>query len=308
MKILLVRPRGFCAGVNRAVETLSLLCDRASGPIYAFHEIVHNFWVVDHFRKRGVRFVESLEEIPEGGTVLFSAHGISPAVRERARTRSLKTIDATCPLVARVHQLAKQLARDGFHIFLLGHPGHQEVIGTLGEAPEKMTLVSTAAEARTLPPDTGGPTGTKRTYLMQTTLSDEGWREIVAALRERFPDLIDPPGAGVCFATRNRQEAVRQIAPESDAVLVVGSRNSSNSKRLAELGEKSGNPSYLIDGPVDIDPKWFTADSTILMTAGASAPEEILDLCVKRLAELFDVEVVERVVCEENVTFSAPAE
>lgn len=294
MKIILVQPRGFCAGVHRAVQILSQTCDRADGPIYVFHEIVHNFWVVDHFRNRGVRFVESLDEIPAGETVLFSAHGVSPAIREEAQSRSLKMIDATCPLVARVHQMAKRFAAEGYHIFFIGHRGHQEVIGTLGEAPENMTLVSSVQEARGLPTAENWPAETKFTYLMQTTLSDEGWREIAAVLRERFPTLTDPPGTGVCLATRHRQGAVRNTAPEADVVLVVGSRNSSNSRRLAELGEKSGKPSYLIDGPDDIDPAWFLPDSTILMTAGASAPEEIIDLCVQRLASLFDVEISER--------------
>ena len=304
MKLILVKPRGFCAGVNRAVQILSRACAGAGETqIYVLHEIVHNSWVVEGFRRRGVLFVESLDEVPEGETVLFSAHGVSPAVRRQAAGRNLKTVDATCPLVASLHRLARRFAAEGWHIFLIGHKGHQEVTGTLGEAPEQMTLVSSAAEVPALLlPETADPD--KLTYLTQTTLSEEGWREIVAALRARFPALADPPGAGVCFATRNRQEAVRRVAPEADALLVVGSANSSNSRRLAELGEKSAVPSFLINGPDDIDPVRFSPEMTLLMTAGASAPEEVFQKCVEKLAAFFPVEIEERTVCEENVSFS----
>ena len=303
MKLILVRPRGFCAGVNRAVQMLARTCAEAGGkPIYVLHEIVHNYWVVEDFKKRGVRFVESLDRVPEGSTVLFSAHGVSPSVRLEAARRGLSAVDATCPLVASLHRQARRFADGGRHIFLIGHKGHQEVIGTLGEAPEKMTLVSSTADAQTLTlPESADPR--KLTYLTQTTLSEEGWRSIVAELRRRFPALADPPGAGVCFATRNRQEAVRRTAPEADALLVVGSANSSNSRRLAELGEKSGTRSFLINGPDDIDPSQFDSETTLLMTAGASAPEEVFQLCVEKLARLFPVEIEERVVCEENAEF-----
>ena len=304
MKLILVRPRGFCAGVNRAVQMLSRTCaESGSAPIYVLHEIVHNSWVVEDFRRRGVRFVESLDEIPEGATVLFSAHGVSPAVRREAARRGLTAIDATCPLVASLHRQACRFAEDGWHIFLIGHKGHQEVIGTLGEAPRQMTLVSSVDDARTLVlPESADPN--RLTYLTQTTLSEEGWRAIVAELRARFPALTDPPGAGVCFATRNRQEAVGRVAPEADVLLVVGSANSSNSRRLAELGEKSGTRSFLINGPADIDPALFHSETTLLMTAGASAPEEVFQRCVEKLASLFPVEVEERVVCDENVRFN----
>ncbi len=304
MKLILVRPRGFCAGVNRAVQMLARTCaESGSAPIYVLHEIVHNSWVVEDFRRRGVRFVESLDEIPEGATVLFSAHGVSPAVRREAVRRGLSAIDATCPLVASLHRQASRFAEEGWHIFLIGHKGHQEVIGTLGEAPRQMTLVSSADEAKTLTlPESADPN--RLTYLTQTTLSEEGWREIVAALRTRFPALTDPPGAGVCFATRNRQEAVRRVAPEADALLVVGSANSSNSRRLAELGEMSGTRSLLINGPDDIDPAQFSPEMTLLMTAGASAPEEVFQRCVEKLARHFPVEIEERAVCEENVRFN----
>ncbi len=303
MKLILVKPRGFCAGVNRAVQMLSRTCAEAgTGPIYVLHEIVHNFWVVEDFKKRGVRFVESLGAVPEGATLLFSAHGVSPVVRCEADRRGLTAVDATCPLVASLHRLARRFAAGGWHIFLIGHKGHQEVIGTLGEAPDRMTLVSSVSDAQNLTlPGTADPN--RLTYLTQTTLSEEGWRTIVAELRLRFPALADPPGAGVCFATRNRQEAVRRVAPESDALLVVGSANSSNSRRLAELGEMSGTRSFLINGPDDIDPALFTPDMTLLMTAGASAPEEVFQRCVGRLASLFPVEIEERVICDENAEF-----
>ena len=304
MKIILVQPRGFCAGVNRAVQILTHACDDSESPIYVLHEIVHNYWVVQSFKERGVRFVESLSEVPQGSTVLFSAHGVSPAIRAEAEARSLNTVDATCPLVASLHRLARKFSSEGFHIFLIGHQGHQEVVGTLGEAPGQMTLVSSADDVGRLPPPEEWPAGAKFTYLAQTTLSDEGWRTIVAELRGRFPGLVDPPGAGVCFATRNRQEAVRTVAPEVDIVLVVGSPNSSNSRRLAELGEKSGTRSVLIDGPDDIDPAWFIPSSRILVTAGASAPEDIVQRCIARLGELFEIEVEERIVRDENVKFS----
>ncbi len=307
IQILLVRPRGFCAGVNRAVQTLSRVCDRhPSDPVYVLHEIVHNSWVVESFRRRGVRFVESLTEVPVGSILLFSAHGVSPAIRQEARDRSLKTIDATCPLVARVHQMAIRLASEGFHLFLIGHKGHQEVVGTLGEAPDRMTLLSTVDEAQALDPDEYRKENARFSYLVQTTLSGEEFIKIVAILREKFPELTDPPGAGICFATRNRQEAVHSIAPESDLVLVVGSKNSSNSKRLAELGGKSGKRSFLIDGPDDLDRSWFSDGMTILVTAGASAPEEVLRRCVARLGDWFPTTLDERTVFEENVSFQLP--
>lgn len=294
MKLVLVHPRGFCTGVTRAVRILSDTCAEADGPIYVLHEIVHNYWVVEDFKKRGVRFVESLDEIPSGSTVLFSAHGVSPAVREEARKRGLRTVDATCPLVASLHRLACRYAADGWRIFLIGHKGHQEVIGTFGEAPDRITLVSSVEEAETISIPETADSETRFTYLTQTTLSDEGWREIVAVLRRRFPELHDPPGAGACFATRNRQEAVRLAAPDADALLVVGSPNSSNSRRLAELGEKSGTRSFLINGPDDIDPARFTHSDTIVMTAGASAPEAVFQKCVDKLAASFHVEICDK--------------
>ena len=298
MKIILASPRGFCAGVNRAVETLDAALRRQNGPLFALHEIVHNRRVVDSFRERGTKFVETLDEVPFGETVLFSAHGVSPSVREEASRRYLRTIDATCPLVERVHRLAKQYANLGVHIFYIGHAGHQEVIGTLGEAPEKMTLVTSEADVETLK-----PMEVPCTYLMQTTLSSTESERIVAALRAKFPTLLEQENAGICFATQHRQEAVARLAPESDAVLVVGSRNSSNSRRLAELGEAAGKPTRLIDGPDDLCPDWFADSETILLTAGASAPEEIVRRCVDWFAAHFAATVEERVVHKENVVF-----
>lgn len=302
MKILLASPRGFCAGVNRAIQTLAEIRNRAEGPIYVLHEIVHNFWVVDSFRKQGVRFVESLSDVPPGETVLFSAHGISPAVRKEAARRRLQTIDATCPLVQRIHEMSRRFAADGYQILLIGHAGHQEVIGTLGEAPERMTLVSSLEEIDRLdfPPDT------KLVCLTQTTLSHQNARQIIDALKRRFPDLVEPPNSGICFATRHRQEAVESLLPEADLLLVVGSRNSSNSRRLAELGEAARKPARLIDGPADLRSDWFSGNETVLLTAGASAPEEVVQKTVEWLAERFDATVQSRVVHEENVVFQPP--
>lgn len=298
MKIILAAPRGFCAGVNRAIETLDAALLRQNGPLFAFHEIVHNRRVVDYFRERGTRFVETLDEVPFGETVLFSAHGVAPSVREEAARRYLRMIDATCPLVERVHRLAKKYAKKGVHVFYIGHAGHQEVIGTLGEAPENMTLVTSEADVKRLE-----PIDFPCTYLMQTTLSCTESERIVAALRAKFPTLLEPENAGICFATRHRQEAVARLTPEADAVLVVGSRNSSNSRRLAELGEAAGKPTRLIDGPDDLRADWFTGNETILLTAGASAPEEIVHRCIDWFTEHFHAAVEERVIHEEKVVF-----
>lgn len=309
MKILLASPRGFCAGVNRAVETLEKALKRG-GPLFALHEIVHNRRVVDYFRERGVRFVDSLDDVPFGETVLFSAHGVAPSVRVEAERRFLKTIDATCPLVERVHRLAKKYADLGYRIFYIGHAGHQEVIGTLGEAPDKMTLVTSAADVDRLEVEDG-----PCTYLTQTTLSCGESEKIVAALRAKFPTLIEPgrsnPSesanrnscAGICFATRNRQDAVIRLLPESDALVVVGSANSSNSRRLAELGEAAGKTTRLIDGKSDLAEEFFRGEETVLLTAGASAPETVVRECIDWFRNHFQAEIEERTVHEEKVAF-----
>jgi len=299
MKILLASPRGFCAGVNRAVETLSALVRNRKEPIWALHEIVHNIRVVSQFREMGVQFVDSVDEVPEGGTLLFSAHGISPQIRQAAEKRALHTIDATCPLVARVHQLALQYALWGYRIFYIGHAGHQEVIGTLGEAPEQMTLISSIEDVETIP----DPSEKNITYLMQTTLSSTESEKIVAALRKRFPLLIEPSNSGICFATRHRQDAVRRLLPEADTLIVIGSRNSSNSRRLAEIGLEADKRTFLADRITDLAGETFSSDETILLTAGASAPEELVRQSVEWFQQHYQAVYEERVIHQENITF-----
>lgn len=302
MKILLASPRGFCAGVNRAVETLHRLLECGSESVYALHELVHNRQVVENFRASGVTFVESLDDVPLGKTVLFSAHGVAPAVRDEAKRRFLKTVDATCPLVERVHQLAKKYAEQNYRIFYIGHKDHQEVIGTLGEAPEKMTLITSADDVERL----DNMTESKLTYLMQTTLSCTESDKIVWALKAKFPSLIEPDNAGICFATRHRQEAVSALLPEADALVVVGSANSSNSRRLAELGEAAGVKTQLIDRAADLSVTDFNGSETVLLTAGASAPESLVNGCVEYFQKQFNATVDEQVVHQESVVFKMP--
>ena len=299
MKILLASPRGFCAGVKRAVRALDEALAAGSGPIWALHEIVHNASVVERFRRRGVRFVDSLEQIPDRAVVLFSAHGVAPKVREKALARGLTVIDAACPLVERVHRLARSFAEEGYHILYIGHRGHQEVIGTLGEAPGSITLVASADDVPKISPPADRPL----TVLMQTTLSFVEADKITSALRERFPRLVMPPDAGICFATRHRQEAVQTLLPESDAVVVVGSANSSNSRRLAELPLAAGKRSRLIDSAADLRENDFSGGDTVLLTAGASAPEELVEGCLDWFRDRFGAEVRERTVFDERTAF-----
>jgi 4-hydroxy-3-methylbut-2-enyl diphosphate reductase len=304
MKILLANPRGFCAGVNMAIEALELALQSCRPPIYVFHEIVHNKYVVDSFRSRGVVFVDRVDEVPEGSTLLFSAHGISPEVRQSARQRSLTAIDATCPLVTKVHLEAIKYAKLGYTIFLIGHEGHDEVIGTMGEAPEAIVLVETEDEVDSLEV----ADETKLAYLTQTTLSVDDASRIIARLKSRFPGIAGPPKDDICYATQNRQEAVAKLAGEADVVLVLGSQNSSNSQRLAELGRQSGKPAYLIDGAADICAEWLDGCNAVLVTAGASAPEVVVEETLDWLAERYDAEVEVRTIREENVTFPLPRE
>ena len=266
MKIILASPRGFCAGVNMAIETLELAIKLFGPPIYVYHEIVHNKHVVERFRGQGAVFVEELVEVPEGAHLLYSAHGVSPEVRRVAAERSLKAIDATCPLVTKVHLEAMRFARDEYTIVLVGHAGHDEVIGTMGEAPEAIVLVESPEEVDRLEFTTD-----KLAYLTQTTLSVDDANRIISRLKERFPHIVGPPKEDICYATQNRQEAVRLLADEADVVLVLGSQNSSNSQRLAELAREVGVRAHLIDGPANIDLGWFGPDDTVLVTAGASA-------------------------------------
>ncbi len=302
MRILLAGPRGFCAGVNMAIESLRLAIEAFGTPLYVYHEIVHNRWVVNSFRDQGVIFVNDLTQVPEDAQVLFSAHGVSPAVRCQAAQRRLQTIDATCPLVTKVHLEALRLARQGYTIVLIGHAGHDEVVGTMGEAPEAMLLVQNLEDVDRL--EVRDPTLVA--YLTQTTLSVDDATQIVARLRQRFPKIVGPARADICYATQNRQEAVRTLAREADLVLVVGSRNSSNSQRLAELARSQGVTAHLIDGPADIDALWFRGDETVVLTAGASAPESVVQDCVALLRERFRATVEPRTVCQEDLRFVLP--
>jgi len=282
MKLTLAEPRGFCSGVNRAINILENVVNRSSEPVYVYHEIVHNAWVVHSFRRRGVVFVESLDDVPEGAALLFSAHGVSPQIRDEAARRKLKTIDATCPLVHRIHSQARDYVEQGFHIVFIGKRGHDEVVGALGEAPNNSTLISSLEEVETL----NFPRTQKLTYLMQTTLSVIEAAEIVDALHLRFPQIRDPQHEGVCFATQQRQEVVQRLAPNHDVVLVVGSLNSSNSKRLAEVARSVGTPAYLINGVEDIPWDKLTPESSVLMTAGASAPESVVQACAQFIRDV----------------------
>ena len=297
MKVLLASPRGFCAGVNMAIESLDLALASLEPPIYVYHEIVHNKYVVEHFRGRGVSFVDDLAEVPFGATLLFSAHGVSPEVRRVARERKLRAIDATCPLVTKVHLEAVKYAREGFTILLIGHEGHDEVIGTMGEAPEAIVLVESPEDVAKLEV----ADERKVAYLTQTTLSVDDANRIIDRLKERFPYITAPPKEDICYATQNRQEAVALLAGDADVALVLGSQNSSNSQRLAELA-------HLVDGPADLQPAWFEGAKTVLVTAGASAPEQVVDQCLDWLRERFDAVVEPRSIRQENVSFPLPRE
>ncbi|MFK7736591.1 MAG: 4-hydroxy-3-methylbut-2-enyl diphosphate reductase [Pirellulaceae bacterium] len=302
MEIVLAAPRGFCAGVNMAVSSLDLAIEKFGTPIYVYHEIVHNQHVVKEFEGKGAVFVEDLAEIPEESTVLFSAHGVSPEIRQIAKARKLFAIDATCPLVTKVHLEAIKYAKGGYTIILIGHDGHDEVIGTMGEAPEAIILVEDEKNVDELEFDEG----TKLAYLTQTTLSVDDAGRIIKRLRSRFPWIESPPKEDICYATQNRQEAVRLLSEEVDVVLVLGSQNSSNSQRLRELGKEQGRTSYLIDGKQDIRPEWFKPDDRVLVTAGASAPESVVSSTIDWLVEQFGATVREETVRTEEVHFPLP--
>jgi len=304
LRVILANPRGFCAGVNMAIESLERALQIFGTPLFVYHEIVHNRPVVDRFTRKGVTFVDTIDEVPRGATVLYSAHGVSPAIREAAATRNLRAIDATCPLVTKVHVEAIKFAKEGYHIILVGHEGHDEVIGTMGEAPHAMTLVQTAQEVAALP----FSRETKLAYLTQTTLSVDEAREIIEALKGRFPDIASPKKEDICYATQNRQEAVKALVREVDLVIVLGSRNSSNSNRLAELAKTNGKPGYLIDTAAELNDAWFEGIGSVLITAGASAPEDVVQDCLRVLEERFGATVENRVVREEHVSFPLPRE
>jgi 4-hydroxy-3-methylbut-2-enyl diphosphate reductase len=304
VKIILANPRGFCAGVNMAIESLERALELFGQPLYVYHEIVHNRPVVERFRKRGVIFVDGIEDIPEGANVLYSAHGVAPAIRAAADARQLRAIDATCPLVTKVHLEAVRFAREGYTIILIGHEGHDEVLGTMGEAPNCMRLVQDVEDVERL----NLPRDAKVAYLTQTTLSVDDAEVIIRALRRRYPQIVGPSREDICYATQNRQEAVKELVPEVDMVLVLGSRNSSNSMRLAELAHACGKRAYLIDGVAEIDDAWFEEVNTVLITAGASAPEEVVEDCVAYLRRRFGATVETRTVREEHVSFPLPRE
>ncbi len=302
MRIILAGPRGFCAGVNMAIESLETALRMYGTPIYVYHEIVHNRWVVERFRHMGAVFVDDLSAVPPGAHLLYSAHGISPEVRREAARRGLHTIDATCPLVTKVHREAVRFAAAGYTIILIGHAGHDEVVGVMGEAPGAFRLVQTPEDVDRL--EVADPE--KLVYLTQTTLSVTDAARTIQRLRERFPKIAAPPKEDICYATQNRQEVVRTWSPRADVVLVVGSQNSSNSRRLAEMAGHGGRPSYLIDGPDDIEPAWFSGGETVLITAGASAPENVVQQCIALLRERYRAEVESCTLFQEEISFLLP--
>lgn len=304
MRIILAAPRGFCAGVNMAIECLDMALSAFGAPIYVYHEIVHNRFVVESFTNRGVVFVDDLDGVPENSHLLFSAHGVSPEIRQIARDRKLVAIDATCPLVTKVHLEAIRFAKLGYHIVLIGHEGHDEVVGTMGEVPESIVLVESEEEVDQLE----FPAAARVAYLTQTTLSVDDASRIIRRLEKRFPQIASPAKEDICYATQNRQEAVRRLAKEANLVLVLGSQNSSNSQRLKEISWELNIPAQLIDGVEDIDPGWFDGIETVLITAGASAPESVVEDCVAYLQENYQAEVEVRTIREEEVHFQLPVE
>ena len=304
-RVLLAAPRGYCAGVDRAVITVEKTLALHGAPVYVRKQIVHNKHVVETLEAKGVVFVEELSEVPDGAIVVFSAHGVSPAVHAEAKERNLKTVDATCPLVTKVHQEAKRFAADGYQILLIGHAGHEEVEGTMGEAPENMTLVQSPDEVDSVSIDPNRPVA----WLSQTTLSVDETLATVDKLRERQPALIDPPSDDICYATQNRQVAVKKIAPECDVLIVVGSGNSSNSVRLVEVGLEAGaKSSYRVDGAHELKDEWFEGATTVGLTSGASVPENLVQDTLAWLAERGYGDVTEVTTAEERLTFALPPE
>jgi 4-hydroxy-3-methylbut-2-enyl diphosphate reductase len=301
---LLAAPRGYCAGVDRAVETVERALTRFGAPIYVRKQIVHNLPVVRDLEGKGAVFVEELDEVPSGATVILSAHGVAPEVYRDAKQRSLQVIDATCPLVTKVHNEAKKFAREGYDIVLIGHEGHEEVIGTMGEAPSSITLIGSPEEASKLDLERSE----RVAYLSQTTLSVDETNEVIDVLRERFPVIQGPPREDICYATQNRQQAVKAIASKSDVVLVIGSDNSSNSNRLAEVARTFGARAYLIDDETEIDESWLEGARTVGVTSGASAPEWLVDRVIGYFRERGVTDVDEVSVVEEDVHFALPKE
>jgi 4-hydroxy-3-methylbut-2-enyl diphosphate reductase len=303
-KIYLLRPRGFCAGVVRAIDVVKIALDLYGPPVYVRKEIVHNKHVVDELRDSGAIFVEELQEVPMGARAIFSAHGVSPDVRREAKERHLQVIDATCPLVTKVHLEAVKFAREGYTIVLIGHKDHDEVIGTLGEAPTRTFLVSSVPDVDAL----RVPDPTLVCYLTQTTLSLDETRDIVIRLKQRFPSIQGPPAQDICYATENRQMAVKAVALYCDLLLVVGSQNSSNSKRLVEVGENTGVRSFLVNDWDDVDENWLNGVKNVAVTAGASAPEHLVNELIASLREHGFHQLEEVELVEEDVRFSLPGE
>ena len=303
-KVLLASPRGYCAGVDRAVETVEKALEKYGAPVYVRKEIVHNKYVVETLQERGVIFVDETDEVPEGAHLVFSAHGVSPAVRDSAKSRNLLTLDASCPLVTKVHNEAKRFARDGYHILLVGHEGHEEVEGTAGEAPEITHLVDGVDGVDRLP---DFPDDQKLVWLSQTTLSVDETMVIVDKLHERYPNLENPPSDDICYATQNRQAAVKEIAPRCELVIVVGSQNSSNSRRLVEVALEAGaKESHLVDYASQVQDEWFEGVSTVGVTSGASVPEILVKELVEELGRRGYADAEEVTTTVETITFSLP--
>jgi 4-hydroxy-3-methylbut-2-enyl diphosphate reductase len=301
--VLIAAPRGFCAGVDRAIEIVERALERYGAPVYVRHEIVHNRYVVDKLKARGAVFVEELDAVPDGAPVVFSAHGVPKSVPAEAERRQLDYLDATCPLVSKVHRQAERQIEAGRHIIFIGHRGHPEVVGTFGQVPEgAMTLVETAEDVARL----DFPPGQALAFLTQTTLSVDDTTRVIAALRERFPQVVGPKAEDICYATSNRQAAVKMVAPGSDLVLVIGAPNSSNSVRLVEVAERCGTEAKLIQRAAEIDPAWLEGVGTIGITAGASAPEELVREVVARLGEWRVVEEHTILTAEEKMVFKLP--
>ena len=304
LDIILANPRGFCAGVERAIEIVEKALKRYGPPVFVRHEIVHNKHVVKNLRNKGAIFVGELDEIPDGGVAIFSAHGVAQSVEEEANRRSLPVIDATCPLVSKVHKEGQNHAAKNRQVILIGHDGHPEVEGTRGRIPGGVLLVNAPKDVEKLEvkdPDS-------LSYITQTTLSVDETRETINALRTRFPNIIGPDVKDICYATQNRQEAVHSLSTEADLVLVLGSQNSSNSQRLRELAEEKGIQAHLIDEAADMDDAWFSGQHTVVITAGASAPESVVQECVTYLQDRYHATLEERVIRDENVFFPLPKE
>jgi len=304
MEVLLANPRGFCAGVERAIEIVERALERFGAPIYVRHEIVHNKYVVENLRAKGAVFVEELDEVPEGATVIFSAHGVAKAVQAEAERRGLKIFDATCPLVTKVHIEVQKMLREGYEIVMIGHRGHPEAEGTMGQAAKGMHLVETMEDVQKL--EVASPE--RLAYVTQTTLSVDDARKIVAALQARFPGIRGPKKDDICYATQNRQDAVKFMAPRCDVVIVVGSPNSSNSNRLREVSEHMGVQAYMVDRADDLRPEWVAGKRRVGVTAGASAPEVLVNELIERLKALGAGEVRPLEGIPENVIFSIPRE